>query len=1014
MSSNFEFENFKYDQKKEISKAVPINIDNIRITIEELDYFLIKIILDKDNLSKLTMVNNLSPEIKRILSFFSNSNNRDFSNIDINDIKSHVRDELNANKSFYHFLAEALLGIIFEKYNNFSWTSALIDYDAGLTNTSQGVDACLYNLESNQISLGEAKFYESFSNAINKILENFIDLTDGKINDFLTKIKNNDNTNKIVMNILDISQNQVLSLTKSDLLNLNFSLFGFVLHDSKKNYDYSKLKEKFLRVDLNNQAKIKSKSLSSKWNGNLILIHLPISNKIELISKFIKSASVAFTNLANEANNDNKLNLNERNKEHLENIEILERRKSILNKLDRRKNIPSLEKLFYGLTPYVDWTKINVETSSFVENIFLLNQKSNVIQHLIQKNKTDRYYFMLEQQNILNLLRKYKRILFSAPTSFGKTLLIKELIFTESPNYVVFIVPTNSLAMELEKSFKNNSNFKDYTIFDSIKEDFNPNNLLKEKWIFIGTQEKYHEFSLRVDQKIDFFIIDEAYKLSEKTENQRNYILSKTFLKSIKSTTNKIFLLSPNANFIGFEKFNFEIISTNFNSVDKNFYLEKNKEDLFNKLKEVLEKKQKTIFFCNSPNDIIKAYKEMDLEISFQIKNNDLSELIQTIDEIFHPDWIISKFLKKGILVHHGKIPKFLQRKILFLFKENPNYYLLIGTNSISEGINTPTKNLFIDPNYSFRKNNESKMLIKNTIGRAGRLGEYPIGKIFSIREIDINENVDIQLAVSDDLELENVDETQQDKKIEKICEKNSLDSEKIKQLLKKYNWSAKIFSKILFEISIEKTYPNFVNIIDIYFNIFLPKEKWKISFEKIYLNGFLLSFYKKKEEDILLNNYQDRIDYFKFKNSNLKNPKKKTNNSEIMDGFMNMRYSFLEYNLLPFSNFFFDLIENDSEKNLKLGSNVREIFNNFKNKYILNFESIEELNDDEKIILKKLNEYGIPTKKIFDKEKISEINLMLGKRYSMFDISKVIKDLSSTSKLNHRFYKTIWNKYIK
>ena len=116
----------------------------------------------------------------------------------------------------------------------------------------------------------------------------------------------------------------------------------------------------------------------------------------------------------------------------------------------------------------------------------------------------------------------------------------------------------------------------------------------------------------------------------------------------------------------------------------------------------------------------------------------------------------------------------------------------------------------------------------------------------------------------------------------------------------------------------------------------------------------------------------------------------------------------------MPFSNFFFDLIENDSEKNLKLGSNVREIFNNFKNKYILNFESIEELNDDEKIILKKLNEYGIPTKKIFDKEKISEINLMLGKRYSMFDISKVIKDLSSTSKLNHRFYKTIWNKYIK
>ena len=46
-----------------------------------------------------------------------------------------------------------------------------------------------------------------------------------------------------------------------------------------------------------------------------------------------------------------------------------------------------------------------------------------------------------------------------------------------------------------------------------------------------------------------------------------------------------------------------------------------------------------------------------------------------------------------------------------YSFNENENYHILFGTNSISEGINTVTKNLFIHPEYN---NLKDLLLLKN------------------------------------------------------------------------------------------------------------------------------------------------------------------------------------------------------------------------------------------------------------------------------------------------------------
>jgi len=167
-------------------------------------------------------------------------------------------------------------------------------------------------------------------------------------------------------------------------------------------------------------------------------------------------------------------------------------------------------------------------------------------------------FFSPAQYEALKTLDEKERVILSAPTSFGKTLLIKEYIYLNQPKHIVYIVPTNALAYELEKSFKGNANFDNYIIFDKCTavDKIHNEKLASENLFFIGTQEKYLELSNEMLGDIDLFVIDEAYKLHESVTHQRAYKLSETFLDSITNKSKKVFLLTPKAIFNGFEKYN--------------------------------------------------------------------------------------------------------------------------------------------------------------------------------------------------------------------------------------------------------------------------------------------------------------------------------------------------------------------------------------------------------------------------------------------------------------------------
>lgn len=673
-----------------------------------------------------------------------------------------------------------------------------------------------------------------------------------------------------------------------------------------------------------------------------------------------------------------------------------EKRKEILLQLDENcNNISNINLGMYDLTSYYKPEDIACTLS---EKILFIQNEKRKIRHIT----TNHYYFMPEQESALNFIYENDRIILSAPTSFGKTLILKEYIYRYQPKKVVFIVPTNALSYELEMNFKSNPNFKNYDIYDKNKDEYLIND---DKELFIGTQEKFLEIKDNYINGIDLFVIDEAYKLKEKTTMQRGYKLSDAFINSIDKNSQKIVLLSPNAIFEGFDKYNFKLYETKFNAVDKLFYKLK-----INEFYDVLYEKSitsKTILYCDRPLIISNIYNKVK-----KIKNVD-NEFIRMIENEFHPEWSVVKYLKKGIVVHHGQMPKFIQNKMIRLFNDNKSgFNLLIGTNSISEGINTPTKYLFFNPDCDLSKD---ELRVKNTIGRAGRLGEYPIGHIYSTDEIAkiINEKeIKVELAINNDLDEKELLDSKDDNKIIDCSKKYDLEKSFIEELIKTKNISLSRLIRIFDELKKDRKFSNDITQINDMVNNVFREEHPFYSFQddNIYMKGVLQFYYYKKENGNSikkqLNTYDDKIEFYRYKNNN------DQSTSNIIEGYMQFTYNTLEYLICPIVDIGNAIKEKSPD--WKFGKNVCGILNEFNAKYsqkIYGFK-LNDFTDNQKKIIMSLKEYGVSLKNTINYEIITEIEKKLNVRFSTYDIINAIHRLSEQSE-KKEIYKYLFEKYF-
>jgi replicative superfamily II helicase len=104
------------------------------------------------------------------------------------------------------------------------------------------------------------------------------------------------------------------------------------------------------------------------------------------------------------------------------------------------------------------------------------------------------------------------------------------------------------------------------------------------------------------------------------------------------------------------------------------------------------------------------------------LSNHDTSTYLDFSSHIakyFGTDWVLYNAINNGIGIHHGLIPKYIQKEIINLF--NTGFLkVLISTTTITEGVNTSAKNLVVLHSKKGTKDLK-KFDAKNIAGRAGR-----------------------------------------------------------------------------------------------------------------------------------------------------------------------------------------------------------------------------------------------------------------------------------------------------
>jgi superfamily II DNA/RNA helicase len=143
-----------------------------------------------------------------------------------------------------------------------------------------------------------------------------------------------------------------------------------------------------------------------------------------------------------------------------------------------------------------------------------------------------------EQMGLSHILHNSEQsLIVSAPTSFGKSLLIEELVASKKYKNIVVIQPTLALLDETRKKLQKYS--REYNIVVATTQSFDPDR--RNLFLFTGERVvEYPEFP-----PVDFFVVDEFYKLSMDRDDERATSLNEAVYRLLKMTQ-RFYMLGPN------------------------------------------------------------------------------------------------------------------------------------------------------------------------------------------------------------------------------------------------------------------------------------------------------------------------------------------------------------------------------------------------------------------------------------------------------------------------------------
>ena len=144
--------------------------------------------------------------------------------------------------------------------------------------------------------------------------------------------------------------------------------------------------------------------------------------------------------------------------------------------------------------------------------------------------------FHRPQAKVYRELMNGRSIILSAPTSFGKSLVIDAVIVSEKFTNILVVVPTIALIDETRRRIsKLRSPYKIIT---------HPTQSRSSRNIFIFTQER--TLDLEDFDDIDFFVIDEFYKLAPNRDGEGRAALLNQVFYELARRKKQFYMLGPN------------------------------------------------------------------------------------------------------------------------------------------------------------------------------------------------------------------------------------------------------------------------------------------------------------------------------------------------------------------------------------------------------------------------------------------------------------------------------------
>jgi hypothetical protein len=284
--------------------------------------------------------------------------------------------------------------------------------------------------------------------------------------------------------------------------------------------------------------------------------------------------------------------------------------------------------------------------------------------------------------------------------------------------------------------------------------------------VFLLTSERVNEYP--DFNNVDFVVIDEFYKLSARRDDERSDSLNNALLYLLRRFKPQFYLAGPNIDRVSpifLDRYNAKFFATNYNLVStdeidvfsqhsemfgdrgkKKTYKEK---VLFNLLDELSA--DQTLVYCASPSrarSLARSYLYHRKENEARPRNVDMP-IYQWIAENVSPIWSLIDLIGYGIGFHDGALQRHITSTIIDYFDER-KLSVVFCTSTIIEGVNTNAKNVI----YFDQRKGKDKAIdyfdYANIRGRAGRLMEHYIGRVYNFGAPPPKGDIDIDIPFVD------------------------------------------------------------------------------------------------------------------------------------------------------------------------------------------------------------------------------------------------------------------------